>query len=226
MKLLLFDIDGTLTKNNSAHLQAFNSVFKDVYNLPNANINEINHHGLTDELLIYIILERHNIDKKLIKTKIQKAKGYMIEKYHKLLNKYPVSVIPGSRKFLNLLYKNNALGLVTGNLEDIARIKLNSIGIWEYFYGGGFGSDEFEREKLIKIAIARAEQNFGIRFLKKDIFLFGDTIRDIESAKKVGIIPIGISGGIYSNDDLKDAGANFVFKDFTNFNYITSCLGL
>ncbi|MHA1231351.1 MAG: HAD family hydrolase [Candidatus Helarchaeota archaeon] len=226
MKLLLFDIDGTLTTNNTAHMKAFNSVFREFFNVKDADIEKINHHGLTDELLIYMILERHNIDRKIIEKNINEARAFMIEKYKFFLKKHPVILISGVKTFLKDVYSKNALGLVTGNLEEIARIKLSSVNIWEYFYGGGFGSDSHDRYELIKIAIKRAENIYHKKFSINDIVLFGDTVRDIKAAEKLNIKIIGIAGGIYSTNELKQYGAHYVFRDFSNIKVLKEALKL
>ena len=223
MKLLLFDIDNTLLQDNKAHMSIFNQMFKKVYNI-NADIEKINHHGLTDKYLIHLILKNYNIDNGIINQKIDDAIKFMIINYKSYLIKYPVSIIPGVEKFLAKMGNKHKLGIVSGNLKEIAKIKLQSVDLWKYFYGGGFGDDAFERYKLVKIAISRAEKIFNTKFLKREIILFGDTIHDITAAKKVNILAVGIEKGIYSKKSLIEAGADFVFQDFRDLKDISNSL--
>lgn len=218
--LLLFDIDGTLVKGNKAHLDAFNYVFRTFFNVKEANIKEIEHPGLTDELIIKIIMKRHGIEVKTIEEKIDKAKELMIRQFELNLSKNPVSIIPGVKEFLDEVKEENILGLITGNLEGIAKIKMSSVDLWHYFSIGGFGSDDTDRARLLKIAIKRAERCSNLKFNRENIYVFGDTWRDIEAAKKLNLRVIGIAGGDYTEDILKDSGAIRVYKDFLDIKKI------
>jgi phosphoglycolate phosphatase-like HAD superfamily hydrolase len=220
------DIDGTLVKGNKAHLEAFNYIFRTVFRVKEANIKEIEHPGLTDELIIKIIMKRHGIEGKIIEEKIDEAKELMIRQFELNLSKYPVSIIPGAREFLERVKKDNILGLITGNLEGIAKIKLLSVDLWHYFPIGGFGSDDMDRAKLLEIAIKRAEKLTKIKFQRENIYVFGDTWRDIEAAKKLNLRGIGIAGGNYSEAILKDSGAVRVYKNFLDIKKIREDLGI
>jgi len=115
--------------------------------------------------------------------------------------------------------KGFLLGLVTGNLEKIARAKLKKIGIDHFFTFGGFGSDHINRTNLIKIAIKRAEKQFG--FVADNlIFHFGDAPQDMRAAREAGVIPIGVATGIFSPDELESAGAYQVVPNLKNTDAI------
>jgi phosphoglycolate phosphatase-like HAD superfamily hydrolase len=97
------------------------------------------------------------------------------------------------------------LALVTGNLEPIARRKLELRGLGRWFPDGrgGFGSDAEARAELVRIARERA----GAR-PREDTVLIGDTPLDVAAAIEAGVRPIGVAGGRYSRDDLLAAGAD------------------
>ncbi len=111
------------------------------------------------------------------------------------------------------------MGLVTGNLEPIARGKLNKIGINHYFKIGGFGNDDVNRTNLVKIAIRRAEENFNFQF-DNNVFLLGDAPQDMKAGKDMEIETIGVTTGIYSKEQLENAGAKFILGNLKDKNKI------
>ena len=74
---------------------------------------------------------------------------------------------------------------------------------------GGFGSDDVSRTKLVKLAMKKAEENFGFEF-DDNIFLFGDTPRDMDAGNEAGVITIGVATGNYSKRDLENTSADYV----------------
>ena len=115
------------------------------------------------------------------------------------------------------------LGLVTGNLEKIAQAKLKKIGINHFFKIGGFGSDHINRANLVKIAIKRAKKHFDFD-INNRIFHFGDAPQDMRAAREAGVIPIGVTTGIFSADDLELAGAYRVVPNLKNTDAILKML--
>ena len=119
--------------------------------------------------------------------------------------------------------KGFLLGLVTGNLETIARAKLNKIGISDFFKFGGFGSDHISRTDLVKIAIRRAGNQFKLDG-NNQMFHLGDAPQDMRAAREAGVIPIGVATGIFSADELESAGAFQVVSDLRNADAIYDIL--
>lgn len=112
------------------------------------------------------------------------------------------------------------MGLVTGNIESIARAKLKKVGLNHYFEVGGFGSDDIERTNLVKIAIKRARVNFNFKQEKNNVFFVGDAPREIKAGKEAGVKTIGVATGKYSMKKLKNSGANFVLENFKSANKV------
>ena len=104
------------------------------------------------------------------------------------------------------------MGLVTGNMEAIAWLKLQKVGLNKYFHFGGFGDKIVKRSGLVKNAIKASEQTFG-KLNTENIFLIGDTPRDIVGGQKVGVKTIGVATGDFSEEELAQAGADFIVKD-------------
>ncbi len=209
-KLILFDIDKTLIGGeNKSHKFSFSYAFKKVYGI-DTNIDIIDHPGKTDQQIIIEVLKKKCLDEKRIKSKITECMKVMVDYFNEFINNENIFLLDGVQELLNELNENGfIMGLVTGNLEDIARGKLKKAGINQYFKVGGFGSDDVDRANLIKLAIKKAGSNFSFKFTN-NVFLIGDTPRDIKAGKSAEVKTIGVTTGIYSKKQLKDAGADFV----------------
>jgi len=216
-KLVLFDVDGTLTKTLKAHKDAFSEAVRKVYGI-DTSIEILEYHGMTDKQLIIEVLKKNGLSERKIKPKVEECAKAMVYSFNKLIDTENLGALDGVRELLKALDKNNVLmGLVTGNLEPIARGKMKKIGLNHYFKVGGFGSDDIVRTELVKIAIKRAQK---IGFKAGGVFLIGDTPRDIFAGKKAKVTTIGVATGPYSIEELKKAGADFILKDLRKTNEV------
>jgi len=219
-KLALFDIDKTLINGSKAKDKiAFPEAFRRVYGV-DTSIDIINHSGMTDQQIIIEVLKKNEIDEQVIKSKIEECMKVMVEVFNRNIGEEKIVLLDGVNNLLKELNKQNVLmGLVTGNLESIARKELEKAGINDYFKIGGFGSDDISRTNLVKLAIKRAEEEFEFEF-NNNVFLFGDAPQDIKAGRGVGIKTIGVTTGIYSEEQLKNAGADFIVKNLENHKKI------
>jgi len=221
--LFLFDLDKTLVSSGGGHKASFAEAFKKVYGV-DTTIDIINYHGMTEQQIIRRVMKMKGISEKTIEAKLKQCMRQMVVTYNQLLKtSEKVVVLKGVRKLLKTLNEKGVLiGAVTGNLEGIAKGKLRKVGLLYYFKVGGFGSDHSERVELIRIAIKQAKK---LGFTPKDnVYLFGDTPKDIVAGKKAEIITVGIASGIYSTQQLKHAGAVYVFSDLRDTGSVASLL--
>lgn len=216
MKLLLFDIDGTLIDTGGAGSRSLNISFKELFSIKDA-FKDINMAGKTDIQIMKEGMMRHGIPqdesviRKIIETYIKNL-SIQIKNNNKHLK-------PGIKTLLELLSKSNyAIGLLTGNIEKGARIKLEPFGLNKYFSTGAFGSDHEDRNKLLPIAIERYDKILKKKINFKDCIIIGDTPRDVYCAKPYGARCIAVSTGPYSYSSLLEAGADFVMKDLSDVN--------
>lgn len=214
-KLTLFDIDGTLIKGTKGHKAAFSKAFKKVYGV-DTSINIINTYGMTDQQIMIDVLKKKGLKESDIKPKLKECMKVSVDYFSKIVDSEEIAVLDGVRELLEELHKRNVLmGLVTGNLEPIAKGKLKRVGLDHYFKLGGFGSDDINRTNLVRIAIKRANDNFGFE-LDDNVFILGDTPKDIKAGKEAGVKTIGVATTIYSKEQLKHAGADFVLDNLKN----------
>jgi len=207
--LVFFDIDNTLIQSSSGHMEALLLSIAEVYKR-DARIDVINHHGMTDQEIITGILEKYEIDKSTIKSRLQDCMESMPRKYAEIVKSEKIVIMQGVFDLLSKLEQYGIiLGLVTGNLEKIARAKLKKIGIDHFFRVGGFGSDHINRADLVKIAIQRAEAQFDFGSQRR-AFHFGDAPQDMKAGREAGVVPIGVATGVFTAEQLMSAGAHKV----------------
>jgi phosphoglycolate phosphatase-like HAD superfamily hydrolase len=129
-----------------------------------------------------------------------------------------VSVYPGVRALVETLAARDdvVVGLLTGNIEAGARIKLRSTGLWPHFRMGAYGSDDADRTRLPQVAAGRAERLVGRVFRGPDTVIIGDTPRDIGCARAFGATAIAVATGWHSVEDLTAHRPDHVFVDLSD----------
>ena len=221
--LVVFDIDNTLIQSSSGHMEALLQSIGEVYGLE-ASIDVINHHGMTDQEIIIRILEKYEIGEAAVKSRLQDCLASMPRKYAEIVKSEKIVVLQGVFDLLSKLEQSGiVLGLVTGNLEQIARAKLKKIGIDHFFIVGGFGSDHINRTNLVKIAIQRAEAQFDFGSHRR-VFHFGDAPQDMKAGREAGVVPIGVATGVFTAQQLSSAGAQKVIPDLKGADDILQIL--
>lgn len=214
MYLFLFDIDGTLISAGGAGTRSLNLAFKEVLEISDAFKN-FEMAGKTDIQIIKEGLIIHGIKptplmiKKLIKSYI---KNLSIE-----INNNSKHLKKGVPQFLNFI-KNELrfpTGLLTGNIEKGARIKLEAFSLNPFFPFGAFGSDHEDRNHLLPIAIERFFRIYKRKISFNQCIIIGDTPRDVECAKLYGAKVIAVATGPYKEEELQKTEADFVIKDLT-----------
>ena len=125
---------------------------------------------------------------------------------------------PGIRELLPVLQSRDdvVLGLLTGNFEEAARIKLGHFDLWDYVRCGAFGDDAADRNKLVPFAVDRARTcGFG-SFDYADVLVIGDTPHDVACAVAVGAQPVAVATGGFSVEQLRATGAPIVLEDLSD----------
>ncbi len=221
MKLILFDIDGTLLWTDTA-TKAANRAFSQMFGIKNA-LSGISLSGKTDPLILEEMFDK-NLGRKFDDGEAEEIYKIYIEFLnHELASCDDSYVLPGVRELIYALNSsdNIILGVATGNIEQGAWLKLKHMDLDDYFKFGGFGSDSAIREELIKKAIERAINYSGYKVFEK-VFVVGDTPYDITHGRAAGALTVGVATGSYSEDELKQHNPDFLFSDFSEFSKVVS----
>ncbi len=214
-RLVLFDIDNTLLNGSECHKLAFNEGIKVAYGVE-TSIDTIDYLGMTDMEIIYEVLKIHGFVEQTVALKLQECIDIMADTFNKCAFNYQIKVLGGVKELLDKLITSRVIiGLVTGNIESIAWRKLQIAGLESYFSLGGFGSEDIKRSNLIRLAIRRAADKFDFKF-NDNVYVFGDTPRDIRAGKEARVKTVGVATGRFTKDQLKENGADTVFPDLSD----------
>jgi phosphoglycolate phosphatase-like HAD superfamily hydrolase len=206
---ILFDIDGTLITTGGAGASSWRLAFDELYGIP-ADIGKFTDAGMTDpdvgrktfEAVLKRKPERKEFTRLLerrlhyLHTTVDESKDYR--------------VMPGVEELLPKLIEDGyLLGLVTGNVEAAAHIKLHRARLNRFFSFGGYGSDASDRGELTKIALKRASLVYGEQVTAAQALVVGDTPHDVEGAHAAGIACVGVGAYHFTAEQLREAGADY-----------------
>jgi phosphoglycolate phosphatase-like HAD superfamily hydrolase len=223
-KLILFDIDGTLMSAHGIPKKAMVSVLARRYHTFRYD-QMYDFSGRTDPEIIEHLLQYD--DREFSITLIKEILGeFCIELEKEFDNGQKPEIHPGVERLIQKLdgIANVFLGLVTGNVSEGARIKLEAVDLHKYFPIGGFGDDSKDRNDLPPIAKKRAEIHFNKLFELKNIWIIGDSIYDIKCAQKNELRCLAVSTGKTSKDDLFAADPEFLENDLSDLDRIHKIL--
>ena len=211
-RAVLFDIDGTILVTGGAGGAAWQRAFAELHGVE-ANVAEHTDAGMTDPEIAAIIF-REVIGREGAPEERAKAlAGYLRHLPDTVAESQGYRVMPGIEPLLDRLIDAGALlGLVTGNIEAAAHVKLGRAGLNRFFSFGGYGSDSPDRTELTKAALRRAELVAGGALGESACFAVGDTPRDIKAGHGAGIKVAGVATGSYSVEQLREAGADWALE--------------
>ncbi len=213
-RALLFDIDGTLILSGGAGARALDKAFKYIYGIERA-MKDIHPHGKTDPEIVREIFRRKLYREPSREEVSQALYFYVYFLREEVQSSLKFRVLPGVKELLNILKSDPEFlnGLATGNVRSGARVKLSRPGLWSCFSFGGFGSDSENRTEILKKAVERAKS------LSKNAIrpiVIGDTPRDIFAAHSAGIPVLAVATSMYTTNDLKKAGADFILSNLSD----------
>ena len=209
MKTALFDIDGTLLVTGGAGAVAWQGAFRELHGV-DADIEEHTHAGMTDPEIAEIVF-REVIGRDGSEAERAQAIAAYLGQLDGAVNGSPgYEVKPGIVALLERLTKEGVLlGIVTGNIESAAHVKLARGDLNRFFAFGGYGSDSRDRTELTKKALERGATVAGSPIDPESALAVGDTPRDVAAAHGAGIRVVGVATGSYSVPELTEAGADW-----------------
>ncbi len=206
---VLFDIDGTLIITGGAGAASWRMAFDELYGIP-ADIGQFTDTGMTDPDVGRKTFESvlHRPPERKEFTRLLERRLFYLHQTVEESQDY--RVLPGVRELLpKLIEDGHLLGLVTGNLEAAAHIKLHRGRLNRFFSFGGYGSDSNDRGELTRTALKRGQVVYGETLTPEQALVVGDTPHDVEGAHAAGIQCVGVGSHHFNVQQLSDAGADY-----------------
>lgn len=222
---VLFDIDGTLLDMRGAGRRSFARAIEAVFGWPD-DIAYVNFAGNTDLNVLQQVMSAHGHE--MTAAERRAFFGRLPAELEAAADGAELILFPGVRELLESLSGDArvVLGLVTGNIESCARIKLRQFDLHNHFVLGAFGDEHADRGRIAELALARVRQTLPPGAALRSCFLVGDTPFDLAAAARIGAVSIGVATGKFGVDELRRAGAGHVLADLSDTAAVLRLLGL
>ena len=216
MRLILFDIDGTLLRDGIAAKIAFARALRDTYQTAGP-IEGFRFAGMTDPECVTEIMRLAGVEESTILARRDEC----LRRYVELLavevrEHQDAHLYPGVRELLERLNKLDSVlvGLLTGNVHRGAQLKLRRWNLEPYFRFGAFGDDHENRAVLAQIALEKARALSGRAFSGSETTVIGDTPKDIACARAIGARAVAVATGSISREALAACDPDALLDSF------------
>lgn len=200
MRLLLFDVDGTLIHSNRAGRAALVYALEEIFGTAGP-ADSYQMAGKTDPLIITELLQAAGISPAEVEPQLERVYELMARRGQTLFWERGIRPCAGVPALLAALQRRDdvLLGLVTGNARATAPLKLAAAGLDPaQFRVGAFGSDDRDRNRLPALAMQRAAELSGRAVNGADTVVVGDTPADVLSARAGGARAVAVATGGHS----------------------------
>jgi phosphoglycolate phosphatase-like HAD superfamily hydrolase len=213
VRLVLFDIDGTLIRTGGAGVKAFARVFSTEFNAHDG-FERINFSGRTDISIVREFFSLHSI------PPTPENFDRFFERYvfwlDHILKDSQAGICPGVLEFihgLQALPEPPVIGLLTGNIRLGAEIKLRHLRLWDYFATGGFADDHEDRNRIAAAARARGRELVHGELQDEQVVVVGDTPLDIRCGRSIGARVLAVATGGSTYEELEPHKPDWLVRD-------------
>ncbi len=214
MKLILFDIDGTLLICGPQVRPLFASALEEVFGTA-GDVDGYDFAGRTDPRIVIDLITAAGVPEGEVREGLPRVREIYLERLERSLERQGMQLLPGVEELLERLAARDdiVLALLTGNWEPGARTKLSRFDLNRFFAFGAFGCDGVDRSDLPPVALDRAETWIGRRFQPEETLIVGDSIHDVVCARAHGIPALAVATGRTPSAALQAAGADWLVPD-------------
>lgn len=235
VKLLLFDIDGTLVLTGGAGLRGMTRAFEQTFGLRDA-LHGVTVMGRTDPAIYAEVLARESIAEQpgdhdrfqaiylaALAEEMHVEPGEILHPSQHSAHKGP---LPGVTALVQRLAgrEDVFLALLTGNYSQAAEIKLGHFDLWQPFRCGAFGEDAELRHELVPVAVSRSRECGCPVVPADDVIVIGDTPLDVKCALDAGVRCLAVATGGYDVDTLRASGADYAVPTLEDVDGVTEWL--
>jgi phosphoglycolate phosphatase-like HAD superfamily hydrolase len=215
VRLVLFDIDGTLLHTNAVGIRAFAKSLEMQFKLPNGT-DGIKFSGRTDTGVMREILVANKI--KPTKENYQIFFDSYVHWLAHMLVDCQGEICPGGEQLIRAMQAlphKPALGLLTGNIRLGAELKLRHFNLWDHFVTGAFADDHEDRNQIAAIAHERGNQLLGKKLRGDEVLVIGDTPLDIACGRAIGAKVLAVATGGATLAELQKHRPEWAVEDLT-----------
>jgi phosphoglycolate phosphatase len=218
VRLVLFDIDGTLVHTGGAGTKAFSQTFSHVFGLHHG-AERMKFAGRTDVSLVREFFQIHGVPESPENFR-KFFENYVFWLEHVIAQSTGSECAGITRFILDLLAlpQPPMLGLLTGNIRLGAEIKLRRFGLWEFFVMGGFADDHEDRNHIAVAALQRGRRVLDPHLHPQEIVVIGDTPFDVRCGKFIGARTLAVATGGSKYTELKPHGADWTVENLTQLH--------
>lgn len=223
VRLVLFDIDGTLVHTGGAGVKAFGKVFATEFGAHDG-IERMKFAGRTDVSLVREFFKLHGIP--ATSANFERFFERYVHLLDHILAHSKTEECPGVRALITELQARPEpplLGLLTGNVRLGAEIKLRHFRLWDHFETGGFADDDEDRNKIAAVAKFRGERVLGRKLAGEEIVVIGDTPLDIHCGRAIGARVLAVATGGSRYEELEAHQPDWVVEDVRDLRVAELC---
>ncbi len=223
MKVVLFDIDGTLLSTGGSGQSAMEAALLAGFPVTEL-LCDIPTAGRTDRAIIMDLFRDHGIA--FTEENWQRFQQLYLERLPGCIAGGPPDLLPGMRDIVEALAVRSdvMLGLLTGNFERGAKVKLSHFGIDHHFAFGGYGDHDVSRDDVARRALAEAARRLERDPDVSSVWVIGDTPADIQCSRAIGARAVAVATGIYPLEVLRAAEPDHLFESFADPQTLLSLL--
>jgi phosphoglycolate phosphatase-like HAD superfamily hydrolase len=224
VRVVLFDIDGTLVRTGGAGKAAMEAGFRATFGVAEVR-DTVAYSGRTDPDIAAELLSVHAIEPS--PANVAAVMRAYLDRLPESLVANPGHVLPGVADLVAALRKTDRvlLGLLTGNVRAGAEKKLGHYGLWDPFGPvGGFGDDLHDRDDVARAALENVSARLGRTVRPRDVWVIGDTPLDVRCARAIGANVLAVATGWHTLDELEACGPDYSVADLGDVDGTASLL--
>jgi len=222
MHIFLFDIDGTLINTGGAGGAALLEAFGELFGVEATG--GVQFSGRTDRAIGKDLFELHGVENS--EANWARLRQEYLTRLANFLPQRRGSVLPGIEPLLKKLsqLERVALGLLTGNLRDGARLKLEHFRLFHHFAFGGYGDDHCDRNQVAESALAAAQDHVRDNVVVDQLWVIGDTPLDIRCARWIQARVLAVATGTHPREELAEYEPDVLLDDLSDSDHVLSLI--